>query len=84
MVEVAAAVEYVVSHVVWSSQVYCGAFVTNAVVGVCQRHVAYFLFRRFSWVEEDVDQIDHVCPCEVSDSVFMVRDPDVVVPIRVF
>ena len=84
VVEVAVAVGYVVSHVVWSSQVDCGAFVIDAVASVGQRHVAYFLFWCFPWVEEDVDHINHVCPCEVSDSVFMVGDPDVVVPIRVF
>ena len=42
------------------------------------------MFWCFPWVEEDVDHINHVCPCEVSDSVFLVGDPDVVVPIRVF
>ena len=84
MVEVAVAVGYVVSHVVWSSQVDCGAFVIDAVVSVGQRLVAFFLFWCLPWVEEDVDHIYHVCPCEVSDSVFMVGDPDVVIPIRVF
>ena len=56
----------------------------DAVVSVGQRLVAFFLFWCLPWVEEDVDHPYRACPREVSDSVFLVGDPDIVVPIRVF
>ena len=52
----------------------------DLVVSVGQRPMAFSGFWCIPWVEEDVDQDLSACHCEVADAVFLVGDPDVVIP----
>ncbi len=67
-----------------SCQVESDDLVVDAVVSVGQRRLAFSTFWCLPWVEENVDHDYRACPCEVSDSVFLVGDPDIVIPNRFF